>query len=411
MARRVNHEGTLSSYTTPSGEIRYRIAYWVVRPDGEFVRRFRRGFETERSARETLADLQVDIRRGTHVEETRETLNAYSAKYFDGLRVRPTTLAGYRKHYRVHVESSSLGRTPLSDISKDQLNRYYRQLERDGRKDRGHIGEPLGPATIRHVHVLVSQILQHALEDGLIRLNPAKRASPPTKIDAAPPEMMTWSAEDARLFLEWSQSSGDYLWLAWLTLLGTGMRRGEILGVRWKDVDLENNVITIARAMSYVKEAGKKPVIDFRQTKSGRVRNVDIDTRLAHALRTKRDLLRAVAPELARGEQLIFCNKFGRPHNPTQFSRQWRERVNKAADAHPDLDRLHLHELRHTHATLLLRAGVHPKIVSERLGHADIQTTLNTYSHAVRTLQRGAADLVGELLAPVASGASTLTTS
>lgn len=72
----------------------------------------------------------------------------------------------------------------------------------------------------------------------------------------------------------------------------------------------------------------------------------------------------------------------------------------KAVEAHPDLDPLHLHELRHTHATLLLRAGVHPKIVSERLGHADIQTTLNTYSHAVRTLQRGAADLVGELLAP-----------
>ncbi|MGC5223862.1 tyrosine-type recombinase/integrase [Micromonospora sp. DT81.3] len=409
MARRVNHEGTVSPYATPSDETRFRIAYWVVRPDGEFVRRFRRGFETEREAREALAEVQVDIRRGSHVEVTRETLNVYAQKYFDGLRVRATTLAGYRKHYRVHVEASPLGRTPLSDITKDQLNRYYRQLERNGRKDRGHVGDPLGPATVRHVHVLVSQVLQHALEDGLIRLNPAKRASPPTKIEAAPPEMMTWSAEDARLFLEWSESTGDYLWLAWLTLLGTGMRRGEILGLRWKDVDLENNVITIARAMSYVKEAGKKPIIDFRQTKSGRVRNVDIDTRLAEALRTKRDLLRAVEPELARGEQLIFCNRYGRPHNPTQFSRQWRERVNKAGDAHPDLDRLHLHELRHTHATLLLRAGVHPKIVSEQLGHADIQTTLNTYSHAVRTLQRGAADLVGQLLAPTPAGGTALT--
>ncbi|HKT56944.1 MAG TPA: site-specific integrase [Microbacterium sp.] len=408
MVRRVNHEGTLSAYQTPSGETRYRIAYWTARPDGELVRLFRRGFETERFARETLEGLQVDIRRGVHIEETRETLNSYSSKYFDGLRVRSTTLAGYRKHYRVHVESSSIGRTPLADITKDQLNRYYRQLERDGRKDRGHVGEPLGAATIRHIHVLVSQILQHALEDGLVRLNAAKRASPPTKLEAAPPEMTTWSAEDARLFLDWSESSGDYLWLAWLTLLGTGMRRGELLGLRWKDVDLDNNVITIARAMSYVKEAGKKPVIDFHATKSGRVRNVDIDARLADALRAKREMLRAVAPEFARGEQLIFCNRYGRPHNPTQFSRQWRERVSKAVEAHPDLDALHLHELRHTHATLLLRAGVHPKIVSERLGHADIQTTLNTYSHAVRTLQRGAADLVGELLAPHAAGGPEL---
>src|SRR5690606_37838333 len=113
-------------------------------------------------------------------------------------------------------------------------------------------------------------------------------------------------------------------------------------------------------------------------------------------------MLRAVSPELARGEHLIFCNRYGEPHNPTQFSRQWRERGARATDAHPDLDALHLHELRHTHATPLPPAGVPPKIVSERLGHADIQTTLNTYSHAVKTLQRGAADLVGALLAPVA---------
>lgn len=399
--RRPNLDGTVSAYKTQEGETLYRIAYWVTRADGDTARRFKRGFKTEKLDLDALVEVQVDIRRGDHVEETRQTLNSYAEQYFDSLRVRATTLAGYRKHYRVHVLPSSVGRSPVSDISKDQLNRFYRQLERNGRKDRAHIGEPLGAATVRHIHVLISQVLQHALEDGLLRFNPAKRASPPTKLEAAPPEMATWSAEDARLFLTWSESTGDYLWLAWLTLLGTGMRRGEILGLRWKDLDLENNVITIARAMSYVKEAGKKPIIDFRATKSGRVRNVDIDLRLAGAFRSKRDMLRAVTPELARGEQLIFSNRYGMPHNPTQFSRQWRERVLKAVAAHPDLDELHLHELRHTHATLLLRAGVHPKIVSERLGHADIQTTLNTYSHAVRTLQRGAADLVGELLAPV----------
>ncbi|GAB3602662.1 tyrosine-type recombinase/integrase [Microbacterium aureliae] len=408
MPRRSNQDGTVSSYTTKTGETRYRIAYWVDRADGDSARRFRRGFATERDALNALTEIQVDIRRGDHVEETRATLNGYAELYFDALRVRPTTLAGYRKHFRVHVLPSSVGRTPIADITKDHLNRFYRQLEQNGRKDRGHIGEPLGAATVRHIHVLISQVLQHALEDGLIRFNPAKRASPPTKLEAAPPEMATWSAEDARMFLEWSESTGDYLWLAWLTLLGTGMRRGEILALRWKDLDLDNDVITIARAMSYVKEAGKRPVIDFKATKSGRVRNVDIDARLAGALRAKRDMLRAVSPELARGEHLIFCNRYGMPHNPTQFSRQWRERVLKAAAAHPDLDELHLHELRHTHATLLLRAGVHPKIVSERLGHADIQTTLNTYSHAVRTLQRGAADLVGQLLAPAAIDDATV---
>ncbi|NNC13790.1 tyrosine-type recombinase/integrase [Planctomonas sp. JC2975] len=103
-------------------------------------------------------------------------------------------------------------------------------------------------------------------------------------------------------------------------------------------------------------------------------------------------------PEFARQDQLVFMNRNGSAHNPVQFSRQWREPVRRAVEENPELELLH--ELQHTHATLLLRAGVHPKIVSERLGHADVQTTLNIYSHSVRTLQRGAADLVGQLLTP-----------
>ncbi|NYE19469.1 tyrosine-type recombinase/integrase [Microbacterium immunditiarum] len=396
--RRANNHGSVYPYKDHRGIEKWRIAYWVDLPNGERARRTKKGFPSTKAAELALEEIRVDLRRGHHVDETRETLNSYAEKYFDALRVRPTTLAGYRKHFRVHIEPSDVGKAPISEITKDALNRFYRQLEKSGRKDQGHIGEPLSPATVRHIHVLVSQIMEHAVEDGVLRFNPAKRASPPTKLEAAPPEMTTWSGEDAATFLDWSESTGDYLWLAWLTLLGTGMRRGELLALRWRDVDFDNNVITVARAMSYVKEAGKKPVIDFKKPKSGRTRNIDIDSRLAEALRRRRDMLRSVEPELARGEHLIFTNRFGRPHNPVQFSRQWRERVSRARIAHPSLDAIHLHELRHTHATLLLRAGVHPKIVSERLGHADVQTTLNTYSHAVRTLQRDAADVVGRLL-------------
>jgi len=397
MPRRANHDGSISSYRTSEGT-RYRIAYYYKRPDGERTRHFRRGFATEREARNALRTILVDLARGDHIEPTDETFNSYFLRYVDTLRVRPTTIAGYRKNHRVHIADTRVGRMPLADLTKDHLNHFYRELERTGRKQLGHVGEPLGPSTVRHIHVLISSVLERAVEDGIVRYNVAKRASPPSKLDAAPPEMTTWSAEDARLFLEWSESTGDYLWLAWLTLLGTGMRRGELLALRWKDLDPANNTLTVARGMSYVKEKGLKPVIEFRQTKSGRVRNIDIDDRLARALLSRREMLRAVAPEMARGDNLIFCNCYDLPHNPVQFSRQWRERVEKCTGLYPDLDVLHLHELRHTHATLLLRAGVHPKIVSERLGHSDIQTTLNIYSHSVRTLQRGAADLVGKLL-------------
>lgn len=398
MTRGKDVGGVVSPYITPAGSNLWRIAYWITTPTGERIRRFKKGYRSEQDARSALEEIRVDIRRGDHVEPVRQTLNDYAQTYFAALRVSDTTMAGYRKHYRVHVQPSPVGQSALSDITADRLNAFYRGLERGGRKDRGHVGEPLGAATVRHVHVLISQILAHAVDAGVLRFNPAKRASPPTKRDAAPPEMTTWSIEETAQFLEWSRTRGDYFWTAWFVLLSTGMRRGELLALRWRDIDFANRVITVARSMSYVKEAGTPPVISFKRPKSGRVRNIDIDAGLADVLRDRKTAIVAVAPELARADSLVFTNRYGNPHNPVQFSRQWRERNAQAVAEIPELPTLHLHELRHTHATLLLRAGVHPKIVSERLGHADVQMTMNVYSHAVRTLQRGAADLIGTLL-------------
>lgn len=395
---------TITAYriTTRDGTTRtlWRIAWMEPLPTnpGELRRRFKRGFETRDSAERRLEEIRVDMRRGEHQAETHDTLDTFAGVYLDTIRVKDSTRAGYRKHFRVHVASSPLAGMKLAAITKDHLNRFYRQLERSGRKDAGHVGEPLGPATVRHVHVLLSQIFAAAVDDGLLRVNPAKKASPPSKLDAAAPEMETWTAEQTRAFLTWSRERGDYLWCSWYTLLSTGMRRGELLALRWRDVDFENQTLSIVRALSYVKEAGVKPVMTFTKPKSGRGRNVDIDDDLLTALRERRDEMTRKVPELAAPNALVFSNRYGQPHNPVQFSRQWRERCAQAQRDMPDLPRLHLHELRHTHATLLLRAGEHPKVVSERLGHADVNITLAVYSHVTTTLQRHAATAIGGLL-------------
>ncbi|WP_374954411.1 tyrosine-type recombinase/integrase [Rathayibacter sp. AY1B4] len=399
MARRANNSGTVTSYTTSSGRVLWRLAYWVELENGERARKFKRGFESEQDAHAALEDIRVDMRRGSHVEEIRDRLDDYAAEYLATIRVRPTTLAGYRKHYRVHVQGSTLGKLPISAITKDHLNRFYRGLERSGRKDKGHEGEPLGLATVRHVHVLLSQILSHALDDGKIKTNPAKKASPPRKVDAAPPEMHVWTAGESKQFLDWSRESGDYLYLAWRTLLATGLRRGEILALRWRDVDFTAGTIVVRRAMQYVKEAGTAPVTTFGPPKNGKPRNVDIDPQLVTELRVRRDGIRSVAPEHAAADSLVFSNRYGRPHNPVQFSRQWRERVAKAQETLPDLPTIKLHEGRHTHATTLLSAGVNVRVVSERLGHTSAAVTLTIYAHAIKSLQRAAADMMGDLFA------------
>jgi integrase len=382
--------------------VKYRIAYWLPAKAGAPERRvFRKGFATEQLARDALADTLVDIRRGDHLERTRDTLAGYASVYFDTIRVRDSTLAGYRKHFRVHIAPSRLANMKLADITKADLNAFYRSLERSGRKDAGHIGEPLSAATVRHIHVLLSQILSAAVDDELIRTNVAKKATPPTKLEAAAPEMQTWSASEATAFLTWSREREDYLWLAWYLLLSTGMRRGEILGLRWRDIDVDNGVIHIARALSYVKEAGVPPVMTFTKPKSGKGRNVDLDrTGIAELVERRHNLI-SRAPELAKPDSLVFCNRYARAHNPVQFSAQWRRRVAEAQVTIPTLPTLSVHELRHTCATLMLRAGIHPKIVSERLGHASVTITMEVYSHAVQTMQRDAADMVGSMLALV----------
>lgn len=402
-AKRPHGSGTVSRYAVTAADggerVLWRISYMeadATRPDVR-RRRWVRGFTSEREAHERLEAIRVDMRRGDYTAPSRETLAGYAAEHFATIRVRASTLAGYRKHFRVHIEPA-LGGMRLNQITKTTLNRFYRELEAHGRRSAGHVGEPLGPATVRHVHVLLSQILAAAVDDGLIRSNPAKQASPPSKLDAAAPEMQTWSVEEMRAFLAWSQGRGDYLHLAWWTLLATGMRRGELLALRWRDVDAATRIIYVGRALSYVKEAGKTPVMSFTRPKSGRGRPIDVDSTLVGALEAQRRTVARLIPEFAVADGLIFPNRYGRPHNPTQFSRQWRERVAHARINLPALPTLHLHELRHTHATLLLRAGVHPKVVSERLGHASEMITLSVYSHAVPTLQRAAAETIGGMI-------------
>ncbi|RLP70067.1 site-specific integrase [Mycetocola reblochoni] len=397
MSRRANNDSTISAYTLSDGTERWRIAYWHAPPGGEPKRHFKKGFATEQAAEDALEDIRVDIRRGDHVQAARDTLDGYTRIYFDGLRVKPSTLDAYQRHYRNHI-APHLGRRKLSDITTADLNSLYRRLERSGRKDSGHHGEPLSAATVRHVHAILVQVLSAAVADNIIRANPAtaRNINPPTLAEAAAPEMTVWTPEQARAFLTWSKADGDYLQTAWHLLLATGMRRGEALALRWRDVDVTNGRLSITRSLSYVKVDGKKKMT-FQSPKSGKKRVVDIDTATVEVLKSHKTAM-SVHPEFVKPDSTVMVNRFGQPLNPERFSVQFTERVKKAQGIIADLPMLKVHELRHTHATMLLVAGAHPKVVQERLGHATINITLSVYSHLNASMQRGAADTIGGLL-------------
>jgi integrase len=282
---------------------------------------------------------------------------------------------------RAHV-IPAIGAVPLARLTATALDDLYGRLLRAGRCD-GAGG--LSARTVRYVHTIVRRALADAVRKGLVARNVADLADPPSVSEAKAPTMRTWTADEVAAYL--AHVHDDRLSAAWQLLATTGARRGEVLGARWRDLDLARGRWSIVQT---VIESG------VSRPKGGRTRNVALDAGTIEALRAHR---RAQAAEkLGFGPAyddhgLVFCREDGTPLEPRTFSRAFGRHVELA-----ELPRIRLHDLRHTWATLALGAGVHPKVVSERLGHASIAITLDVYSHVSAGLQQDAADTVAALL-------------
>lgn len=277
--------------------------------------------------------------------------------------VRPSTFVGYRSHVMRHIVPA-LGAVRLTDLDATMINRLYASM----------LSEGLRPATARRVHATLHRAMADAVRWGLRPDNPVARSDPPRT--GRPLELRTWSAAELRTFL--THVPGDGWFPLWFLLATTGMRRGEALGLRWVDVDLERGCLAVRRTVISI--SGR---VAWSEPKSARGRRVvALDPATV-------EVLRALGP----GEGLVFCRSDGSPLDPTSVSKRFVCLV-----AGSGLPRIRLHDLRHTHATLALEAGVNPKIVSERLGHATVAFTLDVYSHALQHLQREAADRVAALV-------------
>lgn len=389
--RRAAGDGGISAYTTKAGG-RFLIKYQAPALDGVGTRQvLRRGFMTRKEAAKALRDALSEVGRGVHVVPSKLTLGDYLAgTWLPALRLRPSTTASYRKNVRLHVVPH-LGSLPLASVTGQKLTALYRRLETSGRVD-GEGG--LSARTVRYVHTIVHRALRDAVEDGLLAVNPADRAKPPTAAQAKSPELHYWTPGQLAAFLGWARDDEDDLLVAWQLLAATGMRRGEALALRWRDVDMAAATVAIRRSAVLVKHHGEGETIEIGPPKSGKARVVDVDPRTVAVLRAHRAKLAELDLRLARDDALALPGNDGGVRHPERFSRTFLARVRRAqgtlgADAVPSI---RLHDVRHTHATALLLAGVHPKVVQERLGHANISITLDTYSHVVPTMQKAAAE-------------------
>ena len=222
--------------------------------------------------------------------------------------------------------------------------------------------------TVRYVHTILHGAFGAAVRDRRLTVNPADKAVPPSAKEATAPEMRAWDDVQLRRFLDWSKDSGDEMREAWSLLALTGMRRGEALALRWGDVDFDGATIAVRQAVTLVKTKGEGEQLVVGTPKSGKARVIDVDPQTLATLRDHRAELGTISLTLAREDDPVLGTIDGEIRHPERFSLAFKNRLAWARLKLGDyaLPEIRLHKLRHTHATILLRAGV-PVMISERL--------------------------------------------
>jgi integrase len=298
--------------------------------------------------------------------------------------LRPSTWASYRNNIALHIVPA-IGKVPLRHLRPDHIERLYANLLADGNTVRPG---GLDGKTVLEIHMVLRRALADAQRRGMIIANPAAIAHAPKRRPLGSAIPRAWNAQQLRTFLETSTDHRLHsaLWVS----ANTGMRRGELLGLRWGDIELDDARMSVSRALVSV---GYEIHESRGKTRTSR-RCINLDFRTVDVLRQWREQRRNEdQDDPVNDEAYVFATADGRPIHPHLLSDAFKKLVKRSG-----LPRIRLHDLRHTHATLLLKAGVPIKVVSERLGHATPGFTMATYQHVLPGMQAEAAQTFAELL-------------
>ncbi|MDP9358351.1 MAG: site-specific integrase [Chloroflexota bacterium] len=335
---------------------------------------------TRREVAEKLKVALRDQQLGTPVKVERLTVAQFLSRWLDASvkpSVKAKTYEGYESIVRVRVVPH-IGKLPLSKLTPLDLQGLYASLQ----------GSGLSTRSVHHTHRALHRAFQQAVRWDLLVRNPCDVVTPP---QVRRPEMRILTQDQVSVLLNATQGHPAHALYA--LAVTTGMRQGELLGLRWDDVDLDRARLIVRRALQPQNKAG----LVFVEPKTSRSRRtIVLSQRAVAALRrhrTRQLEQRLLAGSDWQDHDLVFCNQVGGPLDPS-WQRQTFYEVLKAAN----LPTIRFHDLRHTAATLLLLRGVHFKVVSEMLGHATVTLTLDTYSHLVPVLHAQAAAAMDELL-------------
>lgn len=392
--KRGNNEGSI--YEDADG--RWRASVHIGWANRKRVRKLLSG-KTRAEVAKKLTEALSNRQNGIAPVAERQTIEQYLNHWLEhvaGKQVRPKTLRTYKDIVEQHL-IPALGNVPLQKLSVQKV-REFMTAKLSQQMD-SEAAATFSPRTVKHMRDTLRAALNVAVRDGVLLRNPAALASPPR--ETAKHEPMILDPDQARAFVK--AIEGTRFEALFAVTLALGLREGEILGLRWQDVDLERGTLTVRYQLQRIEK--KLTLTEPKTARSCRMLAlpaIAVKALRAHQMRQERD--RQFAGKRWQETGMVFTTSIGTMLDARNMLRDFYGITRK-----PDsgLQKLRFHDLRHSAATLLLMQGAHPRVVMDLLGHSSIALTMNTYSHVIPAMQREAANQMDAIFNPVASSVAS----
>lgn len=342
---------------------------------------YRSGFRTKKEAEQAQAALLTKVQEEGFFTGSNELMETFLPKWLHTVykhEVAPTTFERAESTVKNHL-LPAFAKCKVSSIKTYDVQQFLSSKSNQG----------LSPATVKVIRNTLNKAFQTAIDWELIKKNPVERTKSPSIVKK---EKETWTPEETKKFLN---VCDELRWkVAFSLALHTGMRRGEILALKWKNINFEKHTVKIEESLAYTKEQG----LMFKAPKTANSnREVVIPVSIVSLLKELQHEQKKMKLRMGPAFQpfnLVICTVDGKPVHPRNFARSFDELIRKAG-----VKKIPLHGLRHTNATILMKQGINPKIVSERLGHANVGITLDIYSHTDLEMQKDTVTKLEQVLA------------
>ncbi len=371
------------------GYIRQREDSWQITIDvgrepstGKRLRHFERVQGSKRDAQRRLHELLVTVEQGRYVKPTELNVGQFLNKWLQDYAQMNTRARTFERYASVvdHL-TLALGSIPLTALRPQHLEKYYGACLISGRRD-GKGG--LSSLTVKKHHRVLCGALKYAVRNGLLASNPAEVVKPPGPKKGR--QVGRFGSAEVQEILDSAKERESLYYNFFFTAAYTGLRRGEVLGLRWCDIDLDKSTLSVVQSLQQL-QSGEYVFAPPKSEKSRR--QIALSPSLVILLwehRLKQEHTWRLLGKPLLPTDLVFSHPDGRPLRPNSVTRAL-----KGIGESLSLKGIRLHDLRHAHASILLKQGVHPKIVQERLGHSSISTTLDIYSHLLPGMDEAAA--------------------